>query len=265
MSYSVPRVGRRWGAGCHHGVPGSGRLHAGVNQTQNNAQSDGDGERGDGPVCPEHCCGWGGCTTGPPRHRPSSLTGARGQCHPVLPCGMLWRCGSSQEREDGKCHSVTSQCPPPVSRSGERAQNHRSVLQPQPGPGRVLTWARGRRIGCSLRFGCQHQIHWPRSGSRGAIGGREFPGPGPAPRGLSPRWGPGCAEPKPPQALPLPRWSRARRGGRGCAPPFHAGGGRWALGSGSAECSSADGGGKFQAVADGGRGMGSEGGPAWGQ
>lgn len=135
MSYSVPRVGRRWGAGCHHGVPGSGRLHAGVNQTQNNAQSDGDGERGDGPVCPEHCCGWGGCTTGPPRHRPSSLTGARGQCHPVLPWGMLWRCGSSQEREDGKCHSVTSQCPPPVSQSGERAQNHRRVsCSPSQGP-----------------------------------------------------------------------------------------------------------------------------------
>lgn len=175
----------------------------------------------------------------------------------------MWIIPGTRGWEMSLCHQPVP--PTGVTEWRESTEPSQSVLQPQPGPGRVLTWARGRQIGCSLRFGCQHQIHWPRSGSRGAIGGREFPGPGPAPRGLSPRWGPGCAEPKPPQALPLPRWSRAWRGGRGCAPPFHAGGGRWALGSGSAECSSADGGGKFQAVADGGRGMGSEGGPAWGQ
>lgn len=39
--------------------------------------------------------------------------------------------------------------------------------------------------------GCQRQIHSPRFGSprhSAPAGGREFPGPEPAPRGLSPRW-----------------------------------------------------------------------------
>lgn len=150
-----------------------------------------------------------------------------------------------------------------------RAQNHPRVPRsPRQGPA-----------------GCSHGHGGGGSAALSALAANtksigHVPAPaGPSAEGSSQGWGRrrggsarggGRAVPSqsPPQALPPSRWSCAQRGAQGCAPPFRAGSGRWAAGSGSAECSSAGGGEKLQAVADGGRGMGSGGGPgapAWGR
>lgn len=64
---------------------------------------------------------------------------------------------------------------------------------PSAAPGRGWLGARvgTEAAGCAPVSGCQRQIHSPRFGSprqSAPAGGREFPGPGPAPRRLSPRW-----------------------------------------------------------------------------
>lgn len=79
----------------------------------------------------------------------------------------------------------------------QRASRSREGKEPSQGPSaapgrgwlgaRVGTEAAGSAPVC----GCQRQIHSPRFGSSrqsAPAGGREFPGPGPAPRRLSPRW-----------------------------------------------------------------------------
>lgn len=77
------------------------------------------------------------------------------------------------------------------------ASRSREGKEPSQGPSTAPGRSRlGARVGTEAAgsapvSGCQRQIHSPRFGSprqSAPAGGREFPGPGPAPRRLSPRW-----------------------------------------------------------------------------
>lgn len=234
MSYSVPRVGRRWGAGCHHGVPGSGRLHAGVNQTQNNAQSDGDGERGDGPVCPEHCCGWGAAQRGPPDtgphpsrgHEVSATRSCPGGCcgdvdHPrnermgnvtLSPASAPRRC-HGVERE----HRTIAECPAAPARARPGAHMGTGAADrllsplwlPTPNPLATFRLPRGHRRKGVPRAGAGAAGAQPEVGA-GLCRAKAPPGAASAPLEPCPEGGPGLRS-------PLPCW-------------------RWSLGSGQQEC-----------------------------